>query len=59
MDDFWNAVWSVSPTIILGVAFFLVIRSIFAADRKERDAYMAIENEERAKRAAMREAAAE
>lgn len=51
MDNFWvNALWSITPTALLGVMFWLIIRSILRADRVERDAYAQIEAEERAKR---------
>jgi flagellar biosynthesis/type III secretory pathway M-ring protein FliF/YscJ len=51
MDNFWlNALWSVTPTALLGVLFWLIIRSILRADRTEREAYARIEAEERAKR---------
>ena len=51
MDNFWvNALWSITPTALLGVLFWLIIRSILRADRVEREAYTQIEAEERAKR---------
>lgn len=51
LENFWaNAVFSVTPTILVGLIFWLVIRSIFRADRTERKAYSEIEAEERAKR---------
>lgn len=51
MADFWfNAFFSVVPTIFLGVLFWLIIRSIVRGDRTERDVYSRIEAEERAKR---------
>jgi len=51
MDNWWvNALWSVTPTAILGVLFWLVIRSILRADRSERDEFAKIESQERAKR---------
>jgi hypothetical protein len=51
MDNWWvNALWSVTPTAILGVLFWLVIRSILRADRSERDEFAKIEAQERAKR---------
>lgn len=55
MDDFLNAIWSLTPTVMIGLIFWLVIRGILRADRTERDSYAAIEAEERAKRAAARE----
>jgi cytochrome c-type biogenesis protein CcmH/NrfF len=51
MDNFWlNALWSITPTALLGVMFWLIIRSILRADRVERDTFTQIEAEERAKR---------
>jgi hypothetical protein len=50
MDTFWaNALWSISPTILIGLIFWLVMRSIIRADRTERKVYAQIEAEERAK----------
>ncbi|HYI34071.1 MAG TPA: hypothetical protein VEX88_11480 [Glaciibacter sp.] len=50
MDTFWvNALWSISPTILVGLIFWLIMRSIIRADRKERKVYAQIEAEERAK----------
>lgn len=52
MENWWvNALWSVTPTAILGVLFWLIIRSILRADRSERDEFAKIEAQERAKRA--------
>ena len=51
MDNFWvNALWSITPTALLGVLFWLIIRSILRADRVERETYAQIEAQERAKR---------
>jgi hypothetical protein len=51
MENFWvNVIWSVTPTILLGILFWWIIRSILRADRTERDVYAQIEAEERAKR---------
>jgi hypothetical protein len=51
MDNFWvNALWSITPTALLGVLFWLIIRSILRADRVERETYATIEAQERAKR---------
>ena len=58
MDDFWlNAIWSLAPTVLIGLVFWFVMRSVIRADRSERDAYARIEAEERAKHAAERRAA--
>ncbi len=52
-EDFWgNAIFSVVPTLLFGVLFWFVFRSIIRADRTERDVAAKIEAEERAKRAA-------
>lgn len=48
MDDFWvNAVFSVTPTIIVGLIFWFVMRAIVRADRSERSSYSRVEAEER------------
>ena len=50
MDTFWiDALWSISPTILVGLIFWLIMRSILRADRTERKVYAQIEAEERAK----------
>ena len=50
MDNWWtNAVWSLTPTVLIGLFFWLVLRLILRADRTERRIYREIENEERAK----------
>lgn len=51
MDNFWvAALWAVTPTLLLGVVFWLVLRSIFRADRTERDVYARMEAKERQRR---------
>ncbi|MEY2849693.1 MAG: hypothetical protein RI885_2360 [Actinomycetota bacterium] len=51
LEDFWaNAAFSVTPTILVGLIFWLVMRSILRADRTERSVKARIEAEERAKR---------
>jgi hypothetical protein len=51
IENFWaNALFSVTPTILMGLLFWFVMRSILRADRSERDSYAAIEREERLKR---------
>ena len=51
IENFWlNAAYSVTPTILIGLVFWFVMRAILRADRGERDAYAEIEREERAKR---------
>jgi hypothetical protein len=50
IEDFWlNALYSVTPTILLGLIFWFVMRAIINADRNERSAYAKIEAEERIK----------
>lgn len=50
MDNFWvSAFWSLVPTVLVGLIFWLVMRSILRADRTERKVYAKIEAEERAK----------
>lgn len=54
--DFWgNAIFSLIPTIALGLVFWFVIRAIIRADRNERKVYSEMEAEERARRAAAKE----
>ena len=49
-QDFWsNAIYSVIPTLLVGLIFWFVMRAVIRADRTERDAYAKIEAEERAK----------
>jgi hypothetical protein len=51
LEDFWaNAVFSVTPTILIGLVFWQIMRVIIRADRTERTVYARIEAEERAKR---------
>ena len=51
LDDYWaNAIFSVTPTILIGLVFWLILRSIIRADRTERKVYGQIEAEERARR---------
>jgi hypothetical protein len=51
--DFWgNAIFSLVPTIALGLVFWYIIRAIIRADRNERKVYSQMEAEERARRAA-------
>ncbi|KRC60892.1 lysyl-tRNA synthetase [Agromyces sp. Root81] len=58
MDDFWaNAIWSLAPTVLIGLIFWFVMRAVIHADRNERKAYSRVEAEERAKLAKQRPAA--
>lgn len=48
-NDFWlNAIWSLAPSIGIGVMFWLVIRAVIRADRGERKAYARMEAKMRA-----------
>lgn len=48
--DFWgNAIFSVIPTIVFGVFFYVVLRYVFRADRTERETRARVEVEERAR----------
>ena len=50
MDNWWmNAVWSLTPTVLIGLFFWMVMRLILRADRTERRIYSEIEAEERQK----------
>lgn len=50
MDEYWmNAIGSLIPTLLVGVIFWLVMRSIIRMDRTERKVYARIEAEERAR----------
>ena len=51
-DLFWGVVYSLAPTVLMGLIFWFVIRSIVRADSTERKVYAQIEAEERAKLAA-------
>lgn len=53
MDNYWfNAIYSVTPTILVGGIFVIIVRSIIKADSHERKARDKIEAEERKKLAA-------
>lgn len=48
IEDFWlNALYSVTPTILVGLVFWFVLRVIVRADRTERAVRARIEAEER------------
>ncbi|KQQ93939.1 hypothetical protein WJX64_15815 [Leifsonia sp. YIM 134122] len=50
MDNFWvNALWSLTPTVLVGGIFWFIMRALLRADRTERKVYSEIEAEERAK----------
>ena len=51
IHDFWaNAIFSVTPTIIIGLIFWFSLRAILRADRTERRELEKYEAEERARR---------
>lgn len=51
IENFWlNALYSVTPTILIGLIFWFIMRSILGADRGERQAYADMEQQERDKR---------
>ena len=51
MDNFWvNAIWSLTPTVLVGLLFWFIMRAVIRSDRTERKVYSDIEAEERAKR---------
>ena len=48
IEDFWlNALWSITPTVLIGLIFWLIMRSVIRADRNEREAYAKLERQER------------
>jgi len=54
-DTFWgNAVFSVVPTIVVGLIFWFAMRAIVRADRSERETFSEVEAEERARIAALK-----
>jgi flagellar biosynthesis/type III secretory pathway M-ring protein FliF/YscJ len=46
MDYFWNAVWSLTPTILVGLVFWFILWAIIRTDRHERKAQAKVEAEE-------------
>jgi len=51
VDSYAAAViWSLLPTVVVSVVFYLVMRNVIRMDRTERKVYAKIEAEERAKR---------
>ncbi len=51
IQDFWlNAIFSLVPTILIGLIFWFVMRNILRADRTERDTLKKYEAEERERR---------
>lgn len=49
MEWFLNALWSLTPTVIIGGLFGLIIYAAMNADRKIRKERAEVEREERAK----------
>ena len=50
MENYWvNAIFSIVPTLLVGVIFWIIMRSIIRMDRTERKVYARIEAEERAR----------
>jgi hypothetical protein len=49
MDDFWPAIFALAPTVLIGLVFWFIMRSLLRADKSERRALARIEAEERAK----------
>ncbi|GGA71746.1 hypothetical protein GCM10011490_23090 [Pseudoclavibacter endophyticus] len=47
MDFLANAIWSVTPTILIGGLFWVILRYTINADRTERRTHAKIEREER------------
>ena len=49
-QEFWTGVlYSLSPTVLIGLLFWFIMRAIIRADRTERKVFADIEAEERAK----------
>ena len=48
-DPLWNAIFSLVPTVVIGLVFWFIMRNIVRADRSEREVQAKIEAEERAK----------
>ncbi len=52
-QEYWsNAIFSIIPTLAVGLIFWFVMRAIMRSDRTERNSYAKIEAQERAKAAA-------
>jgi hypothetical protein len=50
--ELWlGALYALAPTVLIGLLFWFIMRSIIRADSSERKAFAEIEAEERAKRA--------
>ena len=51
-DPVSAVLFSLAPTIVIGLVFWFIMRAVIRSDRGERNAYAKIEAEERAKLAA-------
>jgi len=51
IEIFLDVAISLVPPALMGLLFWLILRSILRADRKERDVYAELEAQERVKRA--------
>ena len=48
--ELWGGIiWSIAPTIVIGLIFWFIMRALLRSDRNERRAYAKIEAEERAR----------
>jgi len=50
----WGVIYSLAPTVLIGLLFWFIMRSILRADSTERKVFAEIEAEERARLAAER-----
>ncbi|MGE3193335.1 MAG: hypothetical protein AB7K08_07710 [Microbacteriaceae bacterium] len=57
-DTVTAILFSLAPTILIGLVFWFIMRAIVRSDRNERAAYAKIEAEERAKLATREDEAA-
>jgi hypothetical protein len=49
-DTIWGGIiYSLAPTVLVGLIFWFIMRAVIRADRTERKVYSEIEAEERAK----------
>ncbi|MCU1417368.1 MAG: hypothetical protein JWP32_1542 [Schumannella sp.] len=57
-DPVSSVLFSLAPTILIGLVFWFIMRAVIRSDRAERAAYAKIEAEERAKLATREDEAA-
>jgi hypothetical protein len=57
-DTVTAILFSLAPTILIGLVFWFIMRAIIRSDRNERAAYAKVEAEERAKLATREDEAA-